>query len=442
MIDPKDAFKYYSRPEVQAAILDCAKDREVGIRYGDGGFGKRPDILQFRGDVCEFAKKGVTSFHISEERWNDPLQLSVGMTKRQLDELRKGWDLILDIDTKFWDYAKYTAYLLIEALKFHNINCIGVKFSGSKGMHICVPFEAFPDKVNGVMTKDLFPDSLRVIAAYLSQMIRDMLATEILSHEDIDSLALKDGKRREDLLENGRFNPFSIIDIDTVLISSRHMFRAPYSLHEKSGLVSMPIDVKDVMKFEKDSAKPENINFSHKFIDKDKIVPNEAKDLIIQAFDWHSKQAIKREESRPPSKDERKFDAPTAAIPADHFPPCILNILKGNMEDGKKRSLFVLIKFLSHMGWSREDIDKCIHDWNSKNPQPLRENSLAEQLKYHTARKDNIMAPNCANTMYKELRICTPDNLCSRIKNPINYSMRRAWAFAKNAPKRKKSSAK
>ena len=124
-----DILKYYSRPEVQDAILEYSQDREVGVRFGSGAFGKRPDILQFRGDVLEFAKRGVTSFHISEERWTDPMQIVTGMTKRQLDELRKGWDLILDIDTAFWDYAKYTAFLLIEALKVHNIKNMGIKFS-------------------------------------------------------------------------------------------------------------------------------------------------------------------------------------------------------------------------------------------------------------------------------------------------------------------------
>ena len=32
------------------------------------------------------------------------------------------------------------------------------------------------------------------------------------------------------------------LEIDTVLISSRHLYRMPYSLHEKSGLVSLPIN--------------------------------------------------------------------------------------------------------------------------------------------------------------------------------------------------------
>ncbi|HLC22204.1 MAG TPA: hypothetical protein VJJ79_00335, partial [Candidatus Nanoarchaeia archaeon] len=70
------------------------QDREIAPRYNEG-FGRRPDVLQFPGDVLELARKGATSFHISEERWEDPLTLKTGLRKRDLEENRRGWDLIL-----------------------------------------------------------------------------------------------------------------------------------------------------------------------------------------------------------------------------------------------------------------------------------------------------------------------------------------------------------
>ncbi len=60
-----------------------------------GGFAKRPNILQYPQDVSEFAKDGATSFHVSEEHWNNPMELEPGMSKKKLDKLRTGWDLIL-----------------------------------------------------------------------------------------------------------------------------------------------------------------------------------------------------------------------------------------------------------------------------------------------------------------------------------------------------------
>ena len=58
---------------------------------------------------------------------------------------------------------------------------------------------------------------------------------------------------------NSNFDPESILEVDTVLISSRHLYRMPYSLHEKSGLVSLPISPDKVMGFEKEMARAETI---------------------------------------------------------------------------------------------------------------------------------------------------------------------------------------
>ena len=101
-----DALEYYSRRDVQKAILESAKDREVAVKYSDKGFGKRPDTLQYESDVLELAKQGATSFHISEERWQDPLLLRTGMSIKELNNLRIAWDLILDIDTNYFGFAK------------------------------------------------------------------------------------------------------------------------------------------------------------------------------------------------------------------------------------------------------------------------------------------------------------------------------------------------
>src|SRR3989344_9366701 len=88
---------YYSRPEIQKAIFEFSKNREVVPRYFEG-FGKRPDSLQYQGDVYQMAKKGATSFHCSEEIWKDPLEIQTGMPAKQLNSLRSGWGLHLDIN--------------------------------------------------------------------------------------------------------------------------------------------------------------------------------------------------------------------------------------------------------------------------------------------------------------------------------------------------------
>ena len=46
----------------------------------------------------------------------------------------------------------------------------------------------------------------------------------------IDRIAKELNLEREKFYSNEKFDPYSIIDIDTVLISERHMFRMQYSL--------------------------------------------------------------------------------------------------------------------------------------------------------------------------------------------------------------------
>src|SRR3989344_3902906 len=169
---------YYSRPEIQKAIFEFSKNREVCPRYFEG-FGKRPDVLEYPGDIFELVKKGATSFHCSEELWEDPLRIQTGMNERQLNELRKGWDLILDIDSKYIDYSKIMAIEIIKILKFNGIKNISVKFSGSKGFHILIPWKAFPKEINGIKTSDKFPEWPRILVKYIIEQTKNNLIEKI-----------------------------------------------------------------------------------------------------------------------------------------------------------------------------------------------------------------------------------------------------------------------
>ena len=118
-----DILKFYSRRDIQKEILRITKDREITVCFKDN-FGKRPDIIQYGSDIEELAKQGATSFHFSVERWKNPLDLKAGLTRRQLDDMRIGFDLLIDIDSKFLEYSKITAHLVVEALKFNDVKNI------------------------------------------------------------------------------------------------------------------------------------------------------------------------------------------------------------------------------------------------------------------------------------------------------------------------------
>ncbi|MBI2545594.1 hypothetical protein HYV81_00240 [Candidatus Woesearchaeota archaeon] len=431
-MDARLILQYYSRKEVQEAIFQNAANREVAVKFGESGFGKRPDILQYPRDVFELAKEGATSFHASEELWSNPLALSPNLKRKELDALRIGWDLLLDIDTKHVEFSKIAAFIICKRLKLEGIRSVSLKFSGGNGFHIGIPFESFPDRVGKNLTKDLFPEGPRQIAARLKEKIKDELMQAILnaySFEDIQKLT---GKGYKELVINNQLNPFSLLDIDTVLISSRHLYRMPYTLNEKSWLVSIPVDPMRVLQFQKSMAAPENVIVKGSFIDRN-AVRGEARRLLLDAFDTSFEQSAKQ-----PEKTEKQFEIPSEAISAEYFPPCIKLILDG-LSDGKKRALFVLLNFLSSVGYSYEEMENIVRAWNEKNAEPLRENYILGQLKYHKLQRKKMPPPNCDNKAYMiDIGVCKPDNFCQKIRNPAQYTLKKVKLTAIPTKKRVK----
>ncbi|MGM5484717.1 MAG: DNA primase small subunit domain-containing protein [Nanobdellota archaeon] len=448
-------LKHYKRPEIQKEILYNAVGREVAVKFMKG-FGKRPDLLSYPQDVLQFAKRKATSFHLSEERWRNPLQISTGMSRKELDEIRKGWDLVLDIDCDILDISKVVAKYTVEFLKHNSINAVSCKFSGNHGFHIGVPFESFPTEVHGTPIEKLFPEAARKVAGYIWARIEDKISEHLLSVYGFEKLQeltgitfnkitkMKDGKRV--------LNPRSFVDIDTVLIASRHLYRSVYSFNEKSGLVSVPINPDKALEFRTLAAKPENVRVSkYRFLDVGMAREAEATSLFEAAFSYaFDEDEFDKEYYKAPLEEMKKFsssksmdvDELAEAIPEEYFPPCIKSILVG-LEDGRKRALFVLTNFLSSVGWSHEDIEKRILQWNEDNPKTLREGDVKSHLKYHKQRKETVMPPNCDNEgYYPNIGVCKEDNLCRKVKNPVQYAKIKAKNASKDKKKSKKTSRK
>lgn len=414
-----EIIRYYSRPEICQELIRLAQDREVAVKFKDAGFGRRPDIIQFPQDIIGLVRNGATSFHASEELWSDPMQLSPNMDKKELDKLRIGFDLLLDVDCDIVEWSKIAAGLLLEALQYHDINCASLKFSGGTGFHIAIPHTALKLK-----QKFVFPDTPRIVAEYLKEFIKPHLGAKILEAEkDIKSISEKSGKKTKDLIDGKEFNPFSVLEIDTILISSRHLFRMPYSLHEKRWLASIPIKQKDLENFNIDSAKPENIEeIDNSFLNAENTKAGEASGLLVQAFDWKLR-SLRAEDK----KEKRTFES-ESKVPKELFPPCMKIILSG-LEDGRKRSIFALANFLKCAGWDWTDIEKELKQWNEKNAQPLKSSYLTGQLKWHQ-KSARIPPPNC-RSFYEDFCVCKPDRICQRIKNPLSYSFFRQRSNSK-----------
>lgn len=428
-MDKSVTLTYYKQQAIQREILESGRNREVAVRYNDI-FGKRPDTLAYESDILELAKQGATSFHISEERWENPLLLQPQMLKKDLDSLRTGWDLVLDIDTRAFELSRYAADLVVKALQSKGISAISVKFSGNKGFHIGVPFSSFPDRIKAgrdIETKDYFPDGPRMIAAYLKEMIRQPLSDSFM-RLGINSIVSLSGVPFADIVKDNKVNPFKVVDIDTVLISSRHMFRAPYSLHEKSGLVSLPIQPGDILKFKRESANPLAVKPSISFLSE----KNTKKDAA-RLFDDAIYQMLSQQQQESKKPQATDFTAPEIAIKKELFPPCMLTMLSG-MGDGRKRGMFAMVNFLIGVGWKKEEIEALLLGWDKVNAEPLGEKNIITHVRYSCQKKEKILPPNCRG-YYEDLTVCKPDALCKYVKNPVNYAVRKARRQDEDAKK-------
>ncbi|MBR9701656.1 hypothetical protein GOV13_01915 [Candidatus Pacearchaeota archaeon] len=494
---------YYSRPEVQKAMFEFSKNREISSQYFDG-FGKRPDSFEYLGDVMAMVQKGTTSFHCSEELWENPLDIVTGMSEEQANELRIGWDLLIDIDCKWFDYSKLAAKSIIEVLEDHNVKNFGIKFSGSKGWHIIVPWKSFPKEVGGTNTKDLFPALPREVVGYIRfeaeknlrkklpedfyQQFKDVkikkgirclecneisesytrvdLSCQSCKISEIRRLNESDHKKypcptcKRELEERGRNviteclkcnstsdasdtrkrkgnfaevieeDLFELMGLDILLVSPRHLFRMPYSLHEKTALSSTVIYENEIDNFQPADADPMKVEVRNFMPD---VEEGEASELLIQALDWHKDEELRVGKSTEKATGKFADYKPIKLenLSEENFPPCTRNILKG-ISDGKKRAVFALLNLFRSVGMEKEELEKRIYDWNKKNPVPLKEGYIKSQLIWSYRRKP-IMPPNCKE-FYQGFAVCTPNDFCKIIKNPVNYVVRKN--FVENRKKK------
>jgi len=489
---------YYSKLEIQKAIFEFSKNREISAQYFES-FGKRPDSFQYLGDFFELVKKGATSFHCSEELWQDPLKISTNQSKEQLSELRIGWDLLIDIDCKWFEYSKLAAKAIISVLRKNGLKNTSLKFSGSKGFHILIPWKSFPKEVGGELTKDLFPELPRKIISFIrfesekelkkilpddfeeqfkgveiNRGIKCNECSEIANeYEWVEFICTKCGRKEERKLEvgnkqefrcpncgpkfdtkeattfyecakcniNSKQNPenfsktseidiFDLMGLDIILVSPRHLFRMPYSLHEKTALASVVLDPDKILEFQPKDANPlkaKVINFMPN------VKEGEAKELLLNALEWY------RETNNELSESEKKnFDFKPVKIEnlsEKMFSPSIQKILQGIL-DGKKRALFILLNLFRSLGMERDELEKRIYDWNKKNNPPLKEGYIKSQILW-SYRNKIVPPPNFDKDYYKGIGV-VPTGEELRYKNPVNYVVKKNFKSNKTTRNFKK----
>ncbi|MDP4039920.1 MAG: hypothetical protein Q8P57_05070 [Candidatus Pacearchaeota archaeon] len=506
---------YYSNPQVRDVLFKFSKDREVVPSYMMQAFGKRPDTIQYPSDIMNLVNKGATSFHASEEIWINPLEINSDMSQKDLDLLRKTWDLLIDIDSPYLDCSKIAAKLIIKELEKQGIKNYGLKFSGSKGFHIIVPGKAFPDYFQEVETKLMFPEWPRAISEYLMYKIKAEYNKEItklninfealqertkLTKEDVTEIpcpncgekaekrnlvflrcnrcenlyqkpSYKITKRKlrcneetcpgfyevineeehffcdkcktsslnktyksdkkvtytkeaRSSQETGEFreeiSAEKIASLDLVLVAPRHLFRMPYSLHEKTALASIVLTKEQISSFNPRDANPLNVKIKEFYPDAEK---GEASDLLESAVLWKMEKDGKEEQSLEKKySNYKKIDIKD--VTEDMFPQPIKKLLKG-LEEGKKRGLFILLTFLKSLNFSAEYINSRAREWNKLNSPPLKEGYIKSQIDWILKQKKQILPPNYKNeNFYKDLNLIESGKE-PKEKNPIVEVLRK-----------------
>jgi hypothetical protein len=406
----QEVVNYYSRREIAEEIVKNASGREVAGAFSDGSYDSRPNIIQYSSDVIEMAKKGITSFHYSVEHWKNPMAINID----NYNTLRSGWDLIIDIDSKIGiEGAQVAALKICEFLEKYSIKNYGIKFSGSRGFHMCLASVMFPKEIDYKPIESLYPETPRIITEFIREKIAVDLLKELLKNEK--------ARKIKEVAEEAEISPYLFVDIEKGW-GNRHMFRAPYSFNEKTWLVSVPLDLGELKNFSSNMASHEKIKIKNAFF---KGEENEAESLLLDAWDLHAmrkKEIVKKK--KPVKSYEKK-------IPEELFPPCMKIILSG-LQEGRKRSTFSLINFLRIMNWKWPEIEEKVIDWNNKNKPPLPENFIIGQLKWA---EQNLRNPaNCppeGDLYYTSTGVCHPDNICKnftktiQIKNPIAYPFKK-----------------
>lgn len=400
--------QYYEQDEVVERIVELSEYREIAPTYPNG-YGKRPDAINFPGDFRQLVKNGAVAFHSSVEKWRNPLLID---KVNDSDKLREGWDLVIDIDCDYsFELSKATARHVIQELEDHGIENISIKFSGNRGFHIGVRGEAFPETIGGDHISEHYPELPRGIVEYIRNNIEDSMIELVEEH----------GFREEMETDNG-LDPYQVSDIENDW-GSRHLFRMPYSLHDGSWLVSKPIKTGELEEFEKEDAKMEEIEFDTRFLHE--FETGEATNLAVQVMDFIEEKRKERNEEKKKRAD-REFERPEDAIPEKYFPPTINNILEG-LEDGRKRALFILINFLRTVGYSWEQIESKIWDWNERNEEALSDTYVKTQIRWHRQRDEDVPPPNYdSNGYYKDMQVYEGDHIEEQVPNPVSYAFRQS----------------
>lgn len=388
-----EAKDYYKKSSIADFIVDYVYNREVAMFNKEGNIiTQRPYAIYNNGDILYLVDKGGYSIHATVEIWKDPMLLR-DVNQREYYKIVSTYDIVVDFDVDIYksmdrnlNIAKLLVYEVLERLEEFGYIPI-IKYSGNRGFHLIFPLKGLVK----IMDIDLLKYKEIVYRSFLDFM--HVIVESAASH-----LASKIGKNNiADIVSN---------IVDYHLASWRHMIRVPYSLHEKTGLVSIVLYKDDILKFTKEMAKPENVI--------EPIYPEtgDLSDLILLSLSY----SLTHEISSTIKPKHIKIDI--KEVP--ELPPCVRTLLEGVPVGIRNNTMFFLLNFFKSLGYDKEKVKEILFNWNEKNSEPLRDREIEYSIEYHFNK--NYLPYSCSKLReYIGRQYCQPNEICNHIKNPIQY---------------------
>ncbi len=232
--------------------------------------------------------------------------------------------------------------------------------------------------------------------------------------KDFDNKNLQlDSKKYPEMFEEVKgVSAEKIASLDLVLVAPRHLFRMPYSLHEKTALASVVLEKEKIKEFTPKDADPMKVEIKNYMPENEE---NEAENLLKAALEW--KANMQSDEEKVVGARSRNYEEiKLGSVTEDMFPKPIKKLLMG-LEEGRKRGLFILLTFLRSLNFPPEYIEGRVREWNKKNKQPLKEGYVKSQIDWILKQKKKILPPNYDNeAFYKDLGLLDGK---PEVKNPI-----------------------
>lgn len=317
------------------------------------------------------------------------------------------------------DAGKAMSFSSVEREKETFIECLGCNRQAKKGRSVrffCPVCGFRVERKDNIVTKRKLRCLVNSCAGFLEiEEEKDYYYCDYCKDPENEKRQLNSSKHPESFEQMRGENAGKYGQLDLVLVASRHLFRMPYSLHEKTALASIVMNKEELVKFSPRDADPLKVSI-REFLPKS--IPEIGKKLLVDSLSWKRKQSEQEASFEKNINYGNKVYSETdfRGVTEEMFPVSIKNLLNG-LSDGKKRGLFILLTFLRSLGYGSEYITKCVFEWNAKNSPPLKEGYIRSQLAWHFRQKKKILPPNYDNdSFYLDLGIIKEK---PEVKNPI-----------------------